>query len=71
MDIAGVVQRSREEQGLPPTIRDPGTLARIAELIALAGSTRKDTAVNTAVRPVMEAPDAPSRRRKAATSWQG
>lgn len=43
-----LVQRSREEQGLPPHVEDPGTLARVAELIALAGSTRRDTAKKTA-----------------------
>lgn len=37
MDIARLVQRSREEQGLPPTVTDPTALARVAELIALGG----------------------------------
>lgn len=47
MDIAKLVQRSREGQGLPPTVRDPGTLARVAELIALAVPRRNDTGLKT------------------------
>jgi hypothetical protein len=54
MDVAALVQRSREAQGLPPTIGDPGTLARIAELIALR-SVGKDTRT-TAVHLVTEEP---------------
>ena len=53
--VCELVRRSREEQGLPPTICDPGTLARVAELITLAGFTPKNTSVNAVVRPLIAA----------------
>jgi hypothetical protein len=34
MTIAELVQRTRVSQGLPPTITDAATLARIAALVA-------------------------------------
>lgn len=47
--VRDLVQRSREAQGLPSHVEDPGTLARVAELVALAGATRKDTSEKTAL----------------------
>ena len=49
MYIAERVKRSREAQGLPPTVTEPSALARVAELITLAGVTRKDTSEKTAL----------------------
>ena len=37
MGIAERVRRSREEQGLPPTVTDPSALARLAGLVVLDG----------------------------------
>jgi hypothetical protein len=37
--VVELVERTRQEQGLPPQVEDPATLARIADLASSGGAT--------------------------------
>lgn len=40
-DVADYVRRSRDAQGLPPTIEDPSVLARVAAVLTGTATQRR------------------------------
>lgn len=71
VDVADIVQHSRERQGLSPTVSDPATLGRIAELVGLRPAG-KDTPTTTAGQmPVpVESPSDTRATCKGAEGWE-